>query len=279
MEAQFEKIKAGQKEAWNKASAGWKKWDETMMNFLKPITDEMIQMLDLNENDHMLDIATGTGEPGLTIATILKHGKVIATDLSENMLAVAKENASIRSIYNFETVCCDASELPFKDSSFDSISCRLGVMFFPDILKAFNEMKRVLKPGGQMVISAWNNAEKNTWINTSMSTMITLLQLTPPAPGAPGLFRCAQKSYLSSLLSQSGLNNIKETDVLGQLNFETFDSYWSFITEVACPLAFSKAEINLQQQIKQTIFEILQQKFPIGTLALESSAILICGNK
>ena len=105
MESQLEKIKEVQKEAWNKSSAGWKKWDDIVMEFLKPMSDEMIRMLRLKDDDTVLDVATGTGEPGLTIASILKNGKVTGVDLSEKMLAVAEENKRKRGIKNFETIC------------------------------------------------------------------------------------------------------------------------------------------------------------------------------
>ena len=82
MEPQLEKIREVQKDAWNKSSAGWKKWDDMTMNFMKPTGDEIIRALQLKDTDTVLDIATGTGEPGLTMATILTHGKVIATDLA-----------------------------------------------------------------------------------------------------------------------------------------------------------------------------------------------------
>src|SRR5690242_15853311 len=112
MEAQFEKIKEVQKAAWNKTSAGWKKWDAMMMNFLRPMNDEMIRILNVKEGDYILDVGTGTGEPGLTIASRLKEGKVTGIDLSENMLDVANEHAMQRGIKNFQTYCCDASEMP-----------------------------------------------------------------------------------------------------------------------------------------------------------------------
>src|SRR5688572_4814355 len=83
MEAQLEKIREVQKEAWNKSSSGWKKWDDLMMNFLKPLNTEMIRMLNLNDTDIVLDVATGTGEPGLTIASLLKSGKVVGIDLQK----------------------------------------------------------------------------------------------------------------------------------------------------------------------------------------------------
>ena len=77
MEPQLEKIREVQKEAWNKSSVGWKKWDDVFMEFLKPMLEEMIKMLHLKDDGLVLDVATGTGEPGLTIASILKNGKVV----------------------------------------------------------------------------------------------------------------------------------------------------------------------------------------------------------
>ena len=161
MEQQLEEIREQQKAAWNKFSPGWKKWDDLAMDFLKPVGDEIIRLINPKGADIVLDIAAGTGEPGLTIATMLKGGKVIITDLSEDMLEIARENAMNRGIKNIETHACDVCELPFADNTFDAISCRFGFMFFPDMLLAAKEMVRVLKPGGRIATSVWNVPEKN----------------------------------------------------------------------------------------------------------------------
>ena len=157
----MEKIRDQQKEVWNRFSHGWDKWNDITMDFLKPMGDEIISLIDAGGNDVVLDIASGTGEPGLTIATQLNGGKVIGTDLSEGMLEVAKEKAKQMGILNFETQVCDVCELPFKDNSFDAVSCRFGFMFFPDMELAAKEIARVLKPGGKIATSVWNAPEKN----------------------------------------------------------------------------------------------------------------------
>ncbi|MBK5273281.1 MAG: class I SAM-dependent methyltransferase, partial [Bacteroidia bacterium] len=132
MNPQLEEIREQQKQSWNKFSPGWKKWDSLTMGFLQPLGTAIIAAIKPSGNKMVLDIAAGTGEPGLTIASMLDGGKVIITDLAEEMLAIAKENAERRNIRNIETIACDASELPFADNSFDAVSCRLGFMFFPD---------------------------------------------------------------------------------------------------------------------------------------------------
>src|SRR6187551_1741586 len=133
MEQELEQIREQQKASWNKFSPGWKKWDDLMMDFLQPMGNEIIKSLHLKSDDTVLDIAAGTGEPGLTIATLVKNGKVVITDLAEDMLEIARENAAHRGITNIETIACDVCELPFPDNSFDAISCRFGFMFFPDM--------------------------------------------------------------------------------------------------------------------------------------------------
>src|SRR5215217_5229435 len=140
MREQLVQIREQQKESWNKFSAGWKKWDELFMDFLEPIGYEIIQSLELKNNDIVLDAAAGTGEPGLSIAALLKRGKVVITDLSEDMLEIARENAKSKGIKNVDTLACDVCSLPFPDNTFDAISCRFGFMFFPDMLLAADEM-------------------------------------------------------------------------------------------------------------------------------------------
>ncbi|HEY4935930.1 MAG TPA: methyltransferase type 11, partial [Puia sp.] len=79
MQAQLEKIREQQKATWNKFSSGWEKWNDFTMGFMKPMGKIIIDSLHIRETDQVLDIANGTGEPGLTIAGIVRKGKVTAT--------------------------------------------------------------------------------------------------------------------------------------------------------------------------------------------------------
>lgn len=281
MQPQLELIREQQKESWNKFSPGWKKWDALMMDFLKPMGDEIIRLLKPKEDDVVLDVAAGTGEPGLTIAQMLKGGKVISTDLAEGMLESAHENAVKRGIKNFETKVCDVGELPFADNSFDAVSCRFGFMFFPDMLLSAKEMVRVLKPGGRLATSVWNVPEKNFWVTAIAGTLNKNMQLPPPPPGAPGMFRCAASGLIEDLFRQAGLKNISETEVSGRLNSGTTDVYWNMMTEVAAPFvaALSKVDDALKAKIKSEVFRLVNEKYPAGNVAIDSSALVIYGEK
>src|ERR1700712_3364837 len=130
MDAQQEQIREQQKSSWNKFSPGWGKWDSFVMKFLQPMGDAIIEKLHIAADDKVLDIATGTGEPGLTIAAMANKGTVTGTDLSDGMLKIAAENASAKGLKNYSTKVADVCELPFDDNSFTKISCRMGFMFF-----------------------------------------------------------------------------------------------------------------------------------------------------
>lgn len=281
MEQQLEQIREQQKESWNRFSSGWKKWDELFMDFLKPMGNEIIKMLNPQSNDVVLDVAAGTGEPGLTIASMLQGGKVVITDLSEDMLAIALENAERRGIKNIETCACDVCDLPFSDNTFDAISCRFGFMFFPDIQLATKEMVRVLKPGGKIATSVWSVPEKNFWVTAIMGTINKNMNLPVPPPNAPGMFRCAKDRLIKDLFLQEGLKNVSQTEVAGKLNAKTTDGYWNMMLDIGAPIvaALSKADDATKEKIKREVFEIVNQKYPDGNVIIDSSALIIYGEK
>lgn len=282
MKLQLVQIREQQRESWNKFSPGWKKWDKLFMDFLKPMGDEIIRLLNPKYNDVVLDVASGTGEPGLTIASKLNgRGRVIISDLSENMLEIALENARLRRINNVETYACDVCELPFDAKTFDAISCRFGFMFFPDMLIAAREMVRVLKPRGRIAASVWNVPEKNFWITAIMETLNKYMDLPAAPPGSPGMFRCAKPGLMGDLFRRAGLKNISVKEVTGKLNCKTADVYWNVMTDLAAPVvaALSNAGFVMKEKIKREVYQAVETKFDDGNVVIDSSALIIYGEK
>ena len=281
MEAILEHISQQQKENWNKFSSGWKKWNDLSMSFLKPVGDEIIRLIQPKSNDYILDIASGTGEPGLTIARLLTNGKIVLTDLSEGMLEIAIENAAKQGIKNADTKVCDVSSLPFADNTFDSVSCRFGYMFFPDMTLATKELYRVLKPGGRIATSVWNVPEKNFWLTAIMDSIKANIDLSPLPQGAPGIFRCAQKDLMKKLFLVSGFKNILETETNTRLNTGTFDTYWNYMTEVAAPIVASLngATDNQKANIKCDAYRLIKKSNHGFKYSFEGNARIIYGQK
>ena len=93
-----------------------------------------------------LDVGAGAGHTALAFAPHVAH--VVATDLTQQMLAKTAELAAGRGLTNVETKIADAESLPFGDDSFDLVTCRLAFHHFPNSRQAVSEFARVLKPGG-----------------------------------------------------------------------------------------------------------------------------------
>lgn len=281
MEQEIRMISEEQRQSWNKFSPGWKKWDNLFMDFLKPMGDEIVEQLNLYDGAMVLDVAAGTGEPGLTIASKIGNGKVFITDLSEEMLDIAEENAIRRGIINIETAVCDVSDLPFGDNSFDAISCRFGFMFFPDMLLAIREMARVLKPGGRIAAAVWNGPEKNFWITAMMATINRNMNLPSPSTSGPGMFRCAKDGLMTALFKAADLKNIFVKEVESKLRVRSVETYWNVMNDVAAPVvaALSDAAPSMKEKIRQEVFEKVNERYPDKNIWVESSALIIAAEK
>ncbi len=281
MNPQLEEIRDQQKESWNKFSAGWKKWDDLAMLFLKPAGDEIIRLIRPSGEDQILDIAGGTGEPGLTIASMLKGGRVIITDVAEDMLAIARDKAAQRGISQAEMQTCDVSELPFPDNHFDAISCRFGFMFFPDMQLAAGEMYRVLKPGGRLAASVWAVPEKNFWVTATMGTIMRLMELAPPPPDVPGMFRCAKPGRMKDIVEKAGFHHYSESEITFKLPAGNVETYWNMLTEVGAPIvaALSKADDAMREKIRKEVFDLVRERYPGENIALDATAIMISARK
>src|SRR3954462_5068041 len=113
-----DEIRDAQRTTWARLSGSWDKWDRIIMDQLGPVGAAMIERLDIAEDQQHLDIAAGTGEPGLRIAALSPKGRVGLTDLGAGMLDIAERRARAQGLANVETKVCSADDLPFDDATF-----------------------------------------------------------------------------------------------------------------------------------------------------------------
>lgn len=111
---------------------------------------KLVDLLQPEATDTMLDIATGAGNVALEFAPHV--AKVVAFDLTQQMLEVTAQRANEQGITNLVTKLGKAESLPFDDTTFDIVVVRLAPHHFADIRKAVSEMSRVVKPGGRILI-------------------------------------------------------------------------------------------------------------------------------
>lgn len=99
---------------------------------------------------HALDVATGGGHTALALAP--RYGQVVASDLTDRMLATAERFIREHGVTNVEFQRADAEDLPFPATSFDLVSCRIAPHHFPNVGQFVGEVARVLKPGGLFLL-------------------------------------------------------------------------------------------------------------------------------
>jgi SAM-dependent methyltransferase len=115
-----------------------------------PSLERLVALVSPHPAWHCLDIATGAGHTALALAPLVK--RVIASDITDEMLAQAAQLATARGLTNVETAYAEADNLPFADASFDLVSCRLAAHHFPDPAAFVAAAWRVLKPGGTFAL-------------------------------------------------------------------------------------------------------------------------------
>jgi SAM-dependent methyltransferase len=230
-------MKEHERATWSAASAGWKTHDEALVAFSRPVSDELIRRAGIGPGMHVLDLASGTGEPSLAIAErVAPLGSVLGIDLAEPMLVVAREKADRRRLSNIEYREGDAEVLPLPESTFDAATMRWGIMFLPDPVGALRRVHRSLKPGAKVALAAWGPPGLNPYLTIPTDVLRRHTDIPSPAPGGPGLFAFGDAERLPSSLKEAGFLDVGSTGLsLRNTSFRNGAEYWRFQREVVGP--------------------------------------------
>jgi ubiquinone/menaquinone biosynthesis C-methylase UbiE len=276
-----QEIQDQQKKVWNTAAPGWKKWDAYLLKRFEPVTQAMLDEAHLAEGQSVLELACGTGEPGIPAAKRLGKGRVTGTDQSEEMMAVAEEKAKAQGVLNYSTRAASALSLPFPDSQFDAVLCRWGIMFFPDPRACLRETRRVMKPGAWASFATWNAPDKNPYLSLPIKVAIQKMGLTPPPPEAPGVFRFPNPQELAALMSEAGFKNPQVREVVGESDFDSPEHYFEFVSEVVGPFraAMAQAQPAVREQIKAGLLEQVKPLVKDGRVRSPYSSWIVSAQK
>ena len=279
--ASADEIRDGQRATWAGLSAGWDKWDAVIMEQLGPVGAAMIERLDVAEDQHHLDIASGTGEPGLTVAQRCPKGRVVLTDLVPEMLDIAARRARAQGVANVDTEVCSAEDLPFDDGTFDSVSVRFGYMFFPDLSAATAEFARVLRPGGRLCASVWVDPDRNPWTSIAMQAIATETAVPPPDPDGPNMYRCAAPRAVAARYEEAGLVDVDEWDVDVELVTSSPAQYWEMISEHVslAVAALQQVDAPARARIRDRAIANVREFEQDGTVRVPGVARCIVGTK
>jgi SAM-dependent methyltransferase len=197
------------REQWQAAAEAWNRWDPTIARWVGPATEQLIDMMRVKPGDAVLDVAAGSGNQSLLLAArVGAKGRVVATDISSNILEFARANARAAGFSNVEISVVDGEELAVDDSTFDAVMCRLGLMYFPDRDRSLTAMRRALSPGGRVGGMVFTTPERNPFFSIPISVIRRHAGLPAPAPGQPGPFSLGS-GLLEEALVKAGLREIE----------------------------------------------------------------------
>jgi ubiquinone/menaquinone biosynthesis C-methylase UbiE len=219
-----------------RTTAARSKWYPKLAVFLRGATEAVVEAANLRAGLEVVDLASGMGEPALSVAAaIAPGGCVTATDIDAGILAAVEENAARRGLSNIVLRLADAEALPFPDQSFDRVTCRFGVMFFADHLKALREARRVLKPGGCAVYVVWGPADQPVYAAT-VGVLEKYVQPPPRDPDAPHPFKFSAPGKLRRALAQAGFEQAcEELRPITMVWDGPPEEFWQQFAESAAP--------------------------------------------
>ncbi len=202
-----------QRYGWDRAAeayeAGWKE-------SLADAQTELLRVANAKPGEHVLDIACGTGLVSLPLAEAVGSiGRVVATDISDNMIERVRHAAKTQGFTQLEAVCSGAEALDqWPDATFDLVTCALGLMYVPDTITALNEAFRVLKPGGRAVIAVWGERNKCGWAD-----IFPIVDARVKSEVCPLFFRLGTGSVLQDEMAAVGFLRLETSRLKSKLPY------------------------------------------------------------
>jgi len=202
------------------------------------------------------------GDPLELAEQVGPRGSVLGLDISQPMLARARERQNELRVQNLALLRADAQTYPFGRERFDLIFSRFGIMFFDDPPTAFRNLCTALRPAGRLCFICWQALEKNEWVRVPL--MAAAQHVAPPAPlppGAPGPFAFADPERVRSLLEAGGFKEVSCESYETQLSLggaASVDEAVEFVLEIGViERLLHDADAHVRARVAEAIRAVL----------------------
>jgi ubiquinone/menaquinone biosynthesis C-methylase UbiE len=219
-----------QRYGWDKASGFYEAYWQKQ---LYPAQQKLLALANIKAGDKIIDIACGTGLVSFPAAELAgEKGFVLANDISDKMVEVGTAIAKEKGISNISFQRMDAEELLVEANSFDIALCALGLMYFPDPLKAMKEMFRSVEPGGHAVVAVWGQRKNCGW-----AEVFEIVDRRVASEVCPMFYNLGNEGTLQQYLNAAGFKNISTERINTILDYNS--------DEEACGAAFLGGPVAL----------------------------------
>jgi ubiquinone/menaquinone biosynthesis C-methylase UbiE len=246
-----DEIKERERQSWTMAAPMWKKLDAWLQQMSTPVTQKLIAAAGIRPGLRVLDIASGSGEPAIPIAAAVgSEGRVVATDLSESMLAVAREKASAKGLHNIDFHVVDGEALTGVSGPFDAATMRWGLMFMPDPAASLKRIHDLLVPGARIALTTWGPPPRTPFISLVMTVLMRHFEVPTPPPGTPGIFAFADDGRLRRTLEEAGFKDVSIEGLEVSSTYDSAQHYWDVQTQIAAPIRAMLDKVSDEQRQK-----------------------------
>jgi SAM-dependent methyltransferase len=219
-----------QRYGWDLAAAVYESLWQTQ---LAPAQAGLMDCAGLMPGERVLEVASGTGVSAIAAAAkVMPGGEVIGVDLSDRMVRVAQQRAAQADCANAHFARMDAESLELPDKSFDVVLCALGLMYVPNPERAIEEMRRVLRKRGRIVLAVWGERSQCGWAD-----LFPIVDTEVTSEVCPLFFRLGQGDALAEVCCGAGFDVTRCSRITTTLNYADADE--------ACDAAFVGGPVAL----------------------------------
>jgi ubiquinone/menaquinone biosynthesis C-methylase UbiE len=217
--------------------------------------NRLVELLEPQPDWQVLDVATGAGHTAFTLAP--RVGRVVATDITSQMLEKTAVGAHERGLTNLTVQPADAENLPFPPANFDLVTCRIAAHHFPDVGRFVAEAARVLKPGGRLAVvdnivpGSRLRGKKADLQRQAGSYVNAFEKLRDPSHG-----RCLSLDEWADQFRRAGLTLVHQEALRKEMDFAS----WTDRLHVS-----AETRLRLQVMLKQAPTAVAQFLTPIQT--------------
>lgn len=221
------------REQWQEAADAWHAWGPAIERWLGEATEVMLDMAEAGPGDRVLDVAAGAGGQSLAAARrVGPTGRVLATDISENILVHAAAAARAAGLANVETRVMDGEDLDaVEEQSYDAAVSRVGLIYFPDQGAALAGIRRALRPGGTFSAVVYSTADRNGFFSVPVGIIRRRAGLGAPLPGQPGPFSLGGSGVVEQALEAAGFRAARTRVVPSPVRMASADECLRFERE------------------------------------------------
>ena len=230
---------------------GWQKWWKTFEQHAKTVNERLVELAEIKQGDKVLDIATGIGEPAITAARKVGiNGHVLATDISPQMLKIAKQRSisfGLQDIVEFKEIDAERIDIDLQSllqlSSFNAVLCRLVLMFVPNLTSILTNIHKLLSSGGKVATAVWSEPVKVPKLYAAIdfatreigiSSTITDKHSTYAKVLSP--FSLANINIVKDALVEAGFKDIHIEYLNVVFEFASIEEYTNFAKAVIAPI-------------------------------------------